>query len=72
MLNKNDKGFMGYLLAALASMKLHSQPLALPQISNNPGERFSGRSRTFKKNLRVVQKAQRRRAFYRSLKNKRR
>ena len=71
MLNKNNMGFMTYLLGALQGMNLHSQPLGLPQTSNNPGDRFTGRSQTFKKNLRVVQKAQRRRAFYRSLRKKR-
>lgn len=70
MLNEGTKGFMPYLLAALAGMKSYSQPLSLPQLSNNPGERFTGRSKTFRKNLRVVQKAQRRRAFYRSLRSK--
>ena len=50
--------FMPYLLAALDGMKLHSsQSLGGPQLSNNPDDRFSGRSQTFKKNLRVVQKA---------------
>ena len=66
----NDMGFMAYLLKALGTMKLHSQSLAEPQLSNNPGDAFTGRSQTFKKNLRVVQKAQRRRAFYKSLRGK--
>jgi len=71
MLNKGITNFMPYLLQALAEMKSHTQLSALPQLSNNPGERFTGRSQTFKKNLRVMQKAQRRRAFYRSLKGRR-
>ena len=62
--------FMPFILAALDGMKLNSYPLGMPQTSNNPGDRFTGRSQTFKKNLRVVQKAQRRRAFYRSLRKK--
>ena len=70
MLNKDSMGFIAHLLIALEDMKLHSQPLGLPQLSNNPGDRFTGRSGTFKKNLRVVQKAQRRRAFYRSLRGR--
>jgi len=70
VLSKNMSGFMPYLLAALANMRALGQTLGGPQLSNNPGERFSGRSQTFKKNLRVVQKVQRRRAFLRSLRNK--
>ncbi len=44
--------------------------LCPPQASHNPGDIFTGRSKTFKRNLRIVQKAQRHRAFCRSLRRK--
>lgn len=60
-------GIYGWLLAALQGMKASTRFSGEPQLSNNPGDHFTGRSNTFKKNLRKVQKAQRRRAFYRPL-----
>ena len=72
MSNPGLTSFMPFLLKALNDMtKMHlSNAMGGPQLSNNPGDRFTGRTHTFRRNLRVVQKAQRRRAFYRSLKSK--
>lgn len=64
MLNKDFMGIYPFILSSLGDMKLHTQ---IPQMSSHPGDVFTGKSKTFKRNLRAVQKAQKRRAFYRSL-----
>ena len=62
-----NMAFLPYILRLLGGMDWPKIASGGPQLAHNPGDVFTGRSKTFKRNLRAVQKRQRRRAFYRSL-----
>jgi len=61
--------------AAILSWLLRSggnKPLMrIPEIHRHPGEIYTGRSHTMKKNLRKVKKSQRRAAYFKAMRGRR-